>query len=269
MNTSIRRLVGAAGARARRRLTHERALLSSVLALSSVVALAMLAFRVYYSGQQAYTFQPWNLLLAWIPLWLAVAIEWVQAPARGRRLRPAALALGVLWLLVLPNAPDLLTEFVHLHPSHAPSRNLFGPVLSFSPRRQVPVWFDVMLILCFAWNGLLLGLVSLDIVRRCAARLYGHAYAWAASVVVIGLCGFGISLGRFERWNSWDVFSKPGQLLPDVAARLFTPWAHPRTAGTTILMAGFLLLAYLTMLALMNVRGNPAPAESTGPVSAP
>ena len=248
-------------------LRRDGLLLGAVLVLSSAVALAVLAFRVYYSGRRGYAFQPWNLFLAWIPMWLALAIAWVQArqPAdRPPRLRPAAVALGVLWLLFLPNAPYLLTEFIHLHPSHGPSERAFQVLDGLSPRRAVPVWYDVMLILVFAWNGLLLGLVSLDLVRRVVRQRFGDLWGWATAVVAIGLCAFGISLGRFQRWNSWDLFSQPVRLLSDVISRLFTPWAHPRTAATTVLMATFLLLAYLALVALMNARRDAtvAPAKA-------
>jgi uncharacterized membrane protein len=240
-------------------------LLGAVLVLSSAVAMAVLAFRVYYSGQRGYAFQSWNLFLAWIPMWLALWIVRVQArkpDGDPPRLKPAAVALGVLWLLFLPNAPYLLTEFVHLHPSHGPSERAFGALAGVSPRRAVPIWYDVMLILVFAWNGLLLGLVSLDLVRRVVRQRFGDWWGWATAVVVIGLCAFGISLGRFQRWNSWDLFSQPVTLLSDVTSRLLTPWAHPRTAATTVLLATFLLLAYLTMVALMNARPEAPPQRS-------
>jgi uncharacterized membrane protein len=243
----------------------EALLLGTVLAVSSAVALAVLAFRICYSGRRGYAFQSWNLFLAWIPLWLALAIARVQArqPAGSAlRLKPAALALGVLWLLFLPNAPYLITEFVHLHPSHATSQRPFEQLQGLSPGRAVPLWYDVMLILVFAWNGLLLGLVSLDVVRRVVRQRFGNLCGWSMAVVVIGLSAFGISLGRFQRWNSWDVFFRPGHLLSDVASRLLTPWAHPRTAATTVLMATFLLLAYLTLVALMNARRDAEVAQT-------
>jgi uncharacterized membrane protein len=126
----------------------------------------------------------------------------------------------------------------------------------------VPIWYDVVLILVFAWNGLLLGLVSLDLVRREVRRRFGDLWGWTMAVVVIGLCAFGISLGRFQRWNSWDLFSQPVSLLSDVTSRLLTPWAHPRTAATTVLLSTFLLLAYLTLVALMNARPEGPPERS-------
>jgi uncharacterized membrane protein len=108
----------------------------------------------------------------------------------------------------------------------------------------------VLLLLLFAWNGLLLGFVSLRIVQRAVSRRAGAAWGWATVVLVLTLSGFGVSIGRFERWNSWDLFSRPAALLADVAGRVFNPLAHPRTTAVTVLFAGFLLLAYVTMLAL-------------------
>jgi uncharacterized membrane protein len=63
-----------------------------------------------------------------------------------------------------------------------------------------------------------------------------------------------VSLGRFQRWNSWDLFSRPAALAADVAGRVLNPLAHPRTTAVTVLFAGLLLLAYVTLLALTRIR---------------
>src|SRR5688500_10825980 len=87
-----------------------------VLVLASLGALAMLGFRFYYAGRCGYWSLPWDLFLAWVPLPFAVAIDRLQ-PA-GRSLHPATLPLAAGWLLFFPNAPYLLTQFMHLHPSY-------------------------------------------------------------------------------------------------------------------------------------------------------
>ena len=68
------------------------------------------------------------------------------------------------------------------------------------------------------------------------------------------ISGFGVSLGRFQRWNSWDLFLQPATLLADVGSRLLFPLSHPRTTAVTVLLASFLLLAYLTIVALATVQ---------------
>jgi uncharacterized membrane protein len=238
-----------------RRAAHrhrERLFLAAVLLLSCAVGVALLAFRLYYSGTAGYIFLAWNLFLAWIPLWLALAVGWLGRG--GRPVGAAAWAIGLLWLLFFPNAPYLLTEFIHLDPQYAVSERPLRTLAGLSPARDVPVWYDALLILTFAWNGMLLAFVSLHIVQRAVRNSAGAAWGWAVVVLVLWLGGFGVSLGRFERWNSWDLFSQPATLLADAAGRLFNPLAHPRTTAATVLISSFLFLAYLSITALAALR---------------
>jgi len=234
--------------------------LAAVLLLSSAAGLALVAFRLLYSGTGGYAFMPWNLLLAWVPLVLALAIGPASHLGDGR---PLALgALGLLWLLFFPNAPYLLTEFIHLDPHYAVSRRPIRALAGLSPGGGVPVWYDVVLILTFAWNGLLLAFVSLHVVQRAVTRAAGSAWGWATVVLVLGLSGFGVSLGRFERWNSWDLFARPFTLLADVASRVLNPIEHARTTAVTVLLFSFLLLAYLSVTTL--AAALPARAQEEG-----
>jgi uncharacterized membrane protein len=235
----------------------ERLFLAAVLLVSSAAGLALLSFRLYYSGNVGYSFLAWNLVLAWIPLWLALAMTGLRRS--GWQVGPAAWALGLLWLLFFPNAPYLLTEFIHLDPEYAVSLRPLRRLAGLSPARDVPVWFDAVLILMFAWNGLLLAIVSLHIVHRAVRSRMGAACGWSTVVLVLGLSGFGVSLGRFQRWNSWDLFFRPFTLLADVAGRLFNPFAHPKTTAVTVLFWSFLLLAYLSFVAMAALRSEGGP----------
>jgi len=179
---------------------------------------------------------------------LVRAARFVSAP------RVAQAALFAVWLCFLPNAPYLLTEFVHLDPQYAVAEPPIRMLAAVSPHRNVPVWFDALLILTFAWNGLLLGFVSLHLVHHAVREHLGAAWGWATVVAVLCLSGFGVSLGRFERWNSWDIFSRPAHLLADVASRVINPLQHTRTTGATLALSAFLLLAYLSIEALAAAR---------------
>src|SRR5581483_11103123 len=116
---------------ARRRLR-----LLAALGATCALALALLGVRIAYSHRLTYDFLAWNLVLAAIPLGLAVSIDHLL----DRSERRASLALMPFWILFLPNAPYIVTDFVHL-----------------APRPEVPLWFDVLLFSAFAWSGLLLG----------------------------------------------------------------------------------------------------------------
>jgi uncharacterized membrane protein len=105
----------------------------------------------------------------------------------------------------------------------------------------------------FGWNGMLLGLLSLYMIHRIVRDRVGPAWGWITAAVALALGSFGISLGRLDRFNSWDLFSKPGELLWHIAGQVVDPWGHPLTFAIAALFFAFLLLAYLTLLALMGL----------------
>ena len=169
-----------------------------------------------------FLFLAWNLVLAWIPFLISN-----QLPRFERSKRWRIGAVLVVWLLFWPNAPYILTDLYHLY-----------------PRPGVPFWFDMMLILSFAWTGLLLGLFSLRHVHVFAAERWGRKRARALVVAVIALGSYGIFLGRFQRWNSWDAFTHPLALGRDVVDTFLRP-AADYPVGVTFLLAGFLGCTYL------------------------
>ena len=197
------------------------------LALLSLFSVALIAARYVYSGEQLFGYLIWNLFLAWIPFGLAIVLyDRHRAGTRPLRLLP----LAALWLLFLPNAPYIITDFKHLVPS-----------------ASVPLWVDIVVIAAPAWTGMLLGFISLYLVQAVVRDLAGARVAWTAAVAVLGLASFGIYLGRVLRWNSWDVLANP-YLLSDLDGVV----ADPIAIGMTVLLASFLTLSYLVVYAFMR-----------------
>jgi uncharacterized membrane protein len=213
--------------------------LSLLLGTLSAYAIAVLAFRMAWTGKLTYIFLLWNLFLAWVPYGLSLLVV-------NRKALAGWLVLPVLgaWLLFLPNAPYILTDLVHLKARHG-----------------VPFWFDLMLILSFAFTGLLLGWISLLNVQQRAMQWIRPAYTWLLVAATSLACGFGIYLGRVLRYNSWDILSDPRGLLEDVAAPLLHPRAHAGTIGTTLAFAGFLFLGYVVLHFVMTARHQAGRAE--------
>jgi uncharacterized membrane protein len=211
--------------RLRRTFSNRRVAVVASLAFLSLFVLAMIVFRVLYTGTSEHTGIAWNLLLAWIPFALALI---VYARARSDVLTPTLAVVGVLWLLFLPNAPYIVTDLKYV--GHG------GGVL---------VLYDVLLLSAAAWTGLLLGLTSLFLMHAVARRVVGVVNAWALVVGALTLSSFGIYLGRVQRWNSWDVFFRPGSLFVDIANGVVHPLSHPRPIAATILFTSFLLASYL------------------------
>ncbi len=197
-------------------------------ALSSTLSATIFAGRVALSGEYTYGFMIWNLILAWIPYGCSL---WAAAVARRYPWWGLPIPT-LLWLLFLPNAPYMVTDFLHLQ--HRP---------------PVPAWYDSVLLTSFAWTGCYLAVASLRIMQTLVGDGLGRAASWVFVGVTLVLTGFGIYLGRFLDWNSWDLFTRPGGVLSDVLARLLNPFDYPRTYGVTILFAVFLLVFYVTFLA--------------------
>jgi uncharacterized membrane protein len=214
-------------------LLHHHGLLPVLL--SSTVAVVLLLIRLEWSGRVSFIFLPWNLFLAWVPYGLALLASLLQAGGWGRwwNLGP----LGVAWLLAFPNAPYLLTDFIHL-----------------KPRPGVPIWFDAAMLASFAASGWLLGLLSLEVWKRLLQAWLGRVAAWGGVLLFSVLCGYGIYLGRFERWNSWNVLNRPRSLLEAVLGHMSEPLTYRWLVVTTGVFAGLVLLSYLVFETLVTRR---------------
>jgi uncharacterized membrane protein len=194
-----------------------------ILWLSLSYNLLLLAVRIVYSGTLKYVFLGWNLFLAFLPLAVAIHIT---------KLSPAAqpwkkLLWLAAWLLLLPNAPYIITDLVHLKERH-----------------PIPFYYDVMLLFLSAFNGLLMGLLSLRQLEPVLLKTIPFVKISIQRAVIFVLCGMGVYLGRFGRWNSWDVLTQPHKLAADVLERLFFPWQHGRTWAVTFLFASVLYIAH-------------------------
>ncbi len=201
-----------------------------LLAASSVISIAVLAARAVTSESFRYLFLIWNLILAWIPFLLAwVAYVSTRLPKALMFILTGGCA--ILWLLFLPNAPYILTDFQHLA----------------YPDSAVPVWYDVLMLVWFGWNGLLLGIISLYFMQEIVNRLLGHLSGWIFVTIVTALSSLGIYVGRFLRWNSWDVVENPLPLANDILDRIIHPLDHPRTLAFTVLFTLFFLFTYVTI----------------------
>ena len=204
------------------------------LVLASGLCIVLLAIRVRYPHGLEFRFLAWNLVLAWIPFLLAIALY--DAARRGRS-RSLLWALGGAWLLFLPNAPYIVTDFVHV-----------GRVTG------VPVWFDAGMIASFAGVGLVLGLGSVLLVQGVIERRLGAIAGWAALAPIFLLCSAGMYLGRVRRFNSWDAITQPDSLLRAVGARLADPLARPETIVTLAGVTCLLVVAYLVLYTVSDLR---------------
>lgn len=192
--------------------------------------LARTAYVVAFGGRIRFFFLAWNLLLALVPVTLALALRALSA-RRGLPALKAAVFAG--WLAFLPNAPYLVTDFVHLE-----------------SRPPVPLWFDIALLASFAAAGVLLGYTSVADVEWVVARRHGRTAGRAVALGALALCGFGIYLGRYLRWNSWDLLFSGEDIARQIGSGLLDPLAYPRAWGVSIIYGAALVLGYIVLQGL-------------------
>lgn len=148
--------------------------------------------------------------------------------------------LGLGWLAFLPNAPYLVTDVVHL-----------GSVIG--------LWRHVMQYGVAAWTGVILGVVSMHLVHQRIKREFGAVTGWIAVVVSVGLCAIGVVIGRFQRWNSWDLVTQPGAVAATTLGWVRSPLAYVQPTGVALAVGAFFGLAYLTLWSLWP---SPEPARA-------
>lgn len=210
MNASRRRLVTVLG-----------------LVAVSLFCVALVLVRFARSGSTEYTALIWNLVLAWIPFMLAVGVydRW-----RRRRAGLVLLALAALWLLFFPNAPYMVTDFVHL-----------------KQRDEAPYWYDAVTVAAFAWTGLLLGFGSLFLMQTVVRQWRGVLSGWIFAGAALALGSVGIYLGRILRLNSWDAVEDPS-LLPRIVHEVARdPFSYTEAIGVTVLFTLALGFAYVLL----------------------
>ena len=154
----------------------------------------------------------------------------------------AAIVLALLgfciWLLLLPNSGYLITE------------------LNFNHRQQdaheVPLWYDIISVLTLAMSGVLnmcYGVLMLEFMA-CLLLVYNGFHgtlalaSWVMTVVLLVLASFGIYLGRYIRFNSWDI-RHPVQFIKKLAG-------HYREKGSIKNCGLFVLLHALFFIMFYN-----------------
>ncbi len=198
---------------------------NKVLALALLIFwnAALVVYRVSITDKRTFAFFLWNLALAIIPY---VASEWALAAER-RGNRWLSIGLVLFSVLFLPNSPYIITDFFHLH-----------------VRPDVPLWYDTLLIFSMAGGGLLLFYLALFNIATALRDLFGRVWAEVSVALLCFLCAFGIYLGRYLRFNSWDVVSNPDNLFYQIADKLTNPTDDTRSLGVTLVYGTFLLVMY-------------------------
>jgi uncharacterized membrane protein len=191
----------------------------------SLYCVVLSALRLYYSRTYGYLFLNWNLFLAFLP-WLLTSLSILR---KVKNLL-AILVVMAVWLMFFPNCLYILTDLIHLR------------VID-----SAPLWLDLILLLSFAWAGLCYGFISLMDIEHFLREVFcAHAKTVAVlSTCMIYVAAFGVYIGRFWRWNSWDLLGNPAALIRETFDRFADGAGFLRVIGFTVLLGTLLNFMYL------------------------
>lgn len=196
-----------------------------------LIGYAIISQYVYeISGIFIHRAMVWNVFLALLPL----LFMYLFLYSRQRKKYVLSSLFLITWLLLFPNVPYLMTDFIHISPLSFYEISEQG---TYYIREFLP-WLELMHIALGVWFGMLVGYRSLFYFHEWMHEHYGRYSGWVMAIIVSILSGYGVFLGRFLRLNSWDILH-PSSLLKNIInsmdsfAFLFT-----------ICCSGFILITY-------------------------
>lgn len=195
-----------------------------LLILMAIFILILIGIRIYVTGSIMHLFLVWNIFLAWIPYALSGFLEYRATSPQ----RISSWILFFTWLVFFPNALYLVTDLIHLQDTAG-----------------APIWYDAMLLFTAALLGLMLAFASLYHVERWFQSFVSAGKLAILMPFIMALSAFGVYLGRFDRWNSWDILHDPVALCNSILRYVWNPVDHAYTWGITGLFAVFYYLMYL------------------------
>ena len=187
----------------------------------------MTILRWKFTESIYYLFLIWNLILAIIPYLITKVI------LSSKRIRSNVFLLFIaisLWLVTFPNAPYIITDLLHIKGGSS-----------------MPGWFDLILVLSYAWTALLIGIISLNNIENILRSHFKNVMVNILVFSFLVLTSFGVYIGRYLRWNSWDIIRYPYQLINDIFVRILNPMEHLDTWFLTFVFAVFLNMVYWSL----------------------
>lgn len=172
---------------------------------------------VFTLGEFRQAYMLWNVFLAWIPFETSCIIYKTFVKNKNNTSMYIIIVIcSVIWFLFYPNSPYILTDFIHLE------NNKYNILISqgslytnakYIFNTDMGIWLDFFNIALGVWIGYMLGFISLFMMHKLVEKRFNGIIAWCFVFIMNILTGFAIYLGRFIRWNSWELIFNPSNIL--------------------------------------------------------
>jgi uncharacterized membrane protein len=196
-----------------------------ILILCTLFSVGLMLFRIIYTGHLLFAFLVWNLFLAYVPYAISKKMSNFSIKAKWK-----FLLYAFAWLLFIPNAFYIITDLFHL-----------------DMNEDVPLWYDLALLLSFAWSGILFGILSVRQMEKLFEHHFNKKFDLLFILPVMALNGFGVYIGRYLRFNSWDIIANPFQLINDIIYMFIHPIRNRFDWSMIVCYTILLTLIYYTI----------------------
>lgn len=190
-----------------------------------IFAVTLNILRIVIWGKFSFVYILWNIFLSFVPFLISSIL--LNYSKINKLSKTFFITSVFLWLLFIPNAHYIITDLIHL-----------GEV------KYAPVIYDTLLLFSSALVGLLFGLYSLSHMEQIIEDRFSKKVASISMLVIFLLIGFGIYIGRFMRFNSWDFFSNHVSILNSFYEIFSNKALYIEVFIYTILFASFVYASY-------------------------
>lgn len=173
----------------------------SNLFLVMCFSIFLLMIRMKLTHSFFYIFLVWNLFLAFVPF--AFTLYLSSKPKLGTF---KLLTISSIWLLFLPNAPYIITDLIHLRLSETPI-----------------VWLDILTVISFAICGMMCYMYSIKDMKFILKNHFSEMWVDLLFYLLPFVVAFGVYLGRFLRYNSWEIIHNPLSIVFDITELILNP----------------------------------------------
>ncbi|HMJ47642.1 MAG TPA: DUF1361 domain-containing protein [Ferruginibacter sp.] len=212
-----------------------------VLGAFFFLIIILIIARIIYSGSIRYIFLIWNIFLAWIPFVISGYFSIYRNKEKWKQL-----FLFGSWLLFFPNALYIITDIIHLESTN------------------VPLWYDAILLFASSFIGLAMAFISLQRVENTLNEVFNKRTVSIIIPLLLFIGSFGVYLGRFQRWNSWDIIHNPLALGFDIITPILFPVDNIKTWVITIIFTALNSVLYFFIKLLPHALQIKNPADVAG-----
>jgi len=201
--------------------------ISKSLIILLIFSIILNILRIVIWDKYSFVYILWNIFLAIVPFVISYTL--LKINNRKRLSKLVFFCFFIIWLIFIPNSPYILTDFIHL-----------GEI------RIIPVLYDAILLFVSAYVGIMFGVYSIKHIENILKTMYSTKISFSIVTLIVFIMSFGVYVGRFLRFNSWDMFAKPVIFINGIKEILQDSDLLIESFLYTLLFFSFIFIFYLS-----------------------